>query len=220
MCKSNSLLHLGGNVALGRAHRGEGEHGHLRVLAGHKGAPRLGRGDSNLGELVGSGVDIQAAVGKQERALCAVLGGLGAHDKEGRNKLSARCGLKDLKSRTQGVCGGVAGARDQTVGVAHLNHHGAKVGGIVHLLTSLLDGHTLLGAQLGKLGCISLVLLGSLGVNNGDTRNVNLCRIAKNNEVGKVFSYDFLGSFDGTGVFALGKDDGLLVRLGGSLHAV
>ena len=48
--------------------------------------------------------------------------------------------------------GGVYRARNHTVGVAHVHHHGAEVGHVLDLFAGLLQGDTLLGAQAGKLG--------------------------------------------------------------------
>ena len=113
----------------------------------------------------------------------------------------------------------MAGAGDQAVGVAHLDHHGAEVGGVVHLLEGLGQGDTLLGAQLGELLGVGLLLLGSAGVDYGDAVNLDLIRVAQDDEVGQALLDDLLGSLDGARVLALGQDDGLLVGLGGGLHA-
>ena len=125
-----------------------------------------------------------------------------------------------MQCGAQGVGRGVACAGDQAVGVAHLDHHGAKVGGVVHLLACLGKGDALLGAKLGELGGIILFALGSAGVDNGGAGNVDLCGVAQDDEVGKAFLDNLLGSLDGAGVLTLGKNDGLLVCLGSSFHTV
>ena len=73
----------------------------------------------------------------------------------------------------------MAGAGDQAIGIAHLDHHGAKVGGVHHLGASLLDGDTLLGAELGKLLRVLLVLLGIARVDDGSAGNVDLVGVAQ-----------------------------------------
>ena len=129
-------------------------------------------------------------------------GVLGAHDEEGRDELGARGGLQDLQRGAQGVGGGVAGAGDQAVGVAHLDHHGAVVGGVVHLGAGLLDGHALLGAQLGELLRVLLVLVGAAGVDDGDARHVDLVGVAQDDQVGEALLDDDLGGLDGALVLA------------------
>ena len=177
-------------------------------------------GDGDLGELIGGRVDVEATVGEDQRAVGAELRGVGAHHEEGRDQLGARGGLEDLKRGAQGVGRGVAGAGDQAVGVAHLDHHGAKVGGVHHLGASLLDGDTLLGAELGKLLRVLLVLLGVARVDDGGAGNVDLVRVAQDDELCQALLDDFVCRDDGTRILALGQDDGLKVGLGGRLHTV
>ena len=114
----------------------------------------------------------------------------------------------------------MAGAGDQAVGVAHLDHHGAKVGGVHHLGASLLDGNALLGAELGKLLCVLLVLLGIARVDDGGAGDVDLVGIAQDDDVGQALLDDFVSRDDGARILALGQDDGLKVGLGGRLHTV
>ena len=121
----------------------------------------------------------------------------------------------------QGVGGGVAGAGDQAVGVAHLDHHGAVVGGVHDLGAGLLDGDALLGAELGELLGVGLMVggVGARGVDDGDALDVDLVGVAQDDEVRQVLLDDLLGGLDGARVLALGQHDRLLVRLGGGLHA-
>ena len=114
----------------------------------------------------------------------------------------------------------MARARDQAVGVAHLYHHRAEVGGVVHLLEGLGKGDTLLCAELGELLGVCLLALSGAGVDDGDAGDVDGRGIAKDDEVGKILLDDLLCGLDGTRILALGQDDGLLVGLGGRLHAV
>ena len=180
----------------------------------------MGRGDGDLGELVGGRVDVEAAVGEDQRAVGTELRGVGAHHEEGRDQLGARGGLEDLKRRAQGVGGGVAGAGDQAVGIAHLDHHGAKVGGVHHLGASLLDGNALLGAELGKLLRVLLVLLGIARVDDGGAGNVDLVGVAQDDDLCQALLDDLGGRDDGARILALGQDDRLKVGLGGRLHTV
>ena len=192
----------------------------MRLDVAHEGGPGVSRGDGDLGELVRGRVDVEAAVGEDQRAVGAKLRGVGAHHKEGRDQLGARGGLEDLQRGAQGVGGGVAGAGDQAVGIAHLDHHGAKVGGIHHLGASLLDGDALLGAELGKLLCVLLVLLGVARVDDGGAGNVDVIGVAQDDDVGQALLDDLVRRDDGARVLALGQDDGLKVGLGGRLHTV
>ena len=114
----------------------------------------------------------------------------------------------------------MAGAGDQAVGIAHLDHHGAKVGGVHHLGASLLDGDALLGAELGKLLRVLLVLLGVARVDDGGAGNVDVIGVAQDDDVGQALLDDLVRRDDGARVFALGQDDGLKVGLGGRLHTV
>ena len=114
----------------------------------------------------------------------------------------------------------MAGAGDQAVGVAHLDHHGAKVGGVHHLGASLLDGNALLGAELSKLLRILLVLLGIARVDDGSAGNVDLVGVAQDDELCQALLDDLGGCDDGARILALGQDDRLKVGLGGRLHTV
>ena len=114
----------------------------------------------------------------------------------------------------------MAGARYQTVSVAHLYHHGTKVGGVVELLHCLVERYALSLAQLVESVCVLVMLLCRFGVDDGCALYVNRRGVAKDNEVCQVFGHDLLGCLDGAGVFALGQYDGLLIRLGCRLHGV
>ena len=59
---------------------------------------------------IGVGVNVEAAVGKEERTVFAKLRLVRAHNEERGNKLGSRSGLDDLERRSERVCGGVAGA--------------------------------------------------------------------------------------------------------------
>ncbi len=192
----------------------------MRLDAAHKGGPGVSGGDGDLGELVGGRVDVEAAVGEDQRTVGAELRGVGAHHEEGRDQLGTRGGLKDLQRGAQGVGGGVAGAGDQAVGVTHLDHHGAKVGGVHHLGASLLDGDALLGAELGKLLRVLLVLLGIARIDDGGAGNVDLVGVAQDDDLCQALLDDLGGRDDGARILALGQDDRLKVGLGGRLHTV
>jgi len=64
------------------------------------------------------------------------------------------------------------------------------------------------------------VLAGGLRVNDGDAWDVYGGGVAKDDEIGKALADDLPGGGDGTWVIAFGQDDGLLVCLGGGLHAI
>ena len=114
----------------------------------------------------------------------------------------------------------MAGAGDQAVGVTHLDHHGAKVGGVHHLGASLLDGDALLGAELGKLLRVLLVLLGIARIDDGGAGNVDLVGVAQDDDFCQALLDDLGGRDDGARILALGQDDRLKVGLGGRLHTV
>ena len=83
----------------------------------------------------------------------------------------------------------------------------------------LLDGHALLGAELGELLGVLFVLGAALGVDHGDAGDVDLLGIAQDDQVGEILFDDDLRCVDGALIFALGQDDGLFIRLGGGFHA-
>ncbi len=186
-------------------------------LGAHEGAPGLGRGNGDLREGVGIGVLVEANVGEDEGAVVTILAVGHTHDHEAGYQLGPGGGLQDLQCGAQSVGGGVACAGDQAVGIAHLDHHGAKVGAVVHQLASLLDGHALLGAQAPELLGIDLVLGRGAGIDDGGTRHVNgHAGVVKNDQVGQILVDDLRGCLQGARIFALRKHDGLLVggRLG------
>ena len=114
----------------------------------------------------------------------------------------------------------MAGAGDQAVGIAHLDHHGAKVGSVHHLGASLLDGDALLGAELGKLLRVLLVLLGIARIDDGSAGNVDLVGVTQDDDLCQALLDDLGGCDDGARILALGQDDRLKVGLGGRLHTV
>ena len=114
----------------------------------------------------------------------------------------------------------MAGAGDQAVSVAHLDHHGAKVGGIVHLLHGLGQRDALLLAQLGEGGSVLVVLLGGARIDYGNAGDVDLGGVAKDDKVGNPLVNNLARRRNGARILALGKDDLLPVGLGGGLHTV
>ena len=211
------LLDLLGSFSSGRAHGGVGEHGHARLLI-HESAPRLRGCEGNFGKLIGVGIDVEAAVGKEERTVFAKLRFVRAHNEERGNKLGSRSGLDDLERRSERVGGGVAGAGNKAVGIAHLDHHGGKIGIVVHGFASLLNGDAFACAQLGKFLRISFMTLIGGRAYNGCTGNVNLIRISKDYKICKVFGDDDLCGRNGAGIFTFGKHDGFFISLSGCFH--
>ena len=222
LAEGNGFLHLLGGIAAGRPHRGIGEERYLGLDLAHEGLPGVGGGDGDLGELIGGGGDVEAAVGEDHGAVGAEVRRLGAHDHEGAHELGAGGGLQDLKGGAQRIGGRMARARDEAVGVAHLHHHGAVVGVIHDLRAGLLDGDPLLRAKLGELLRIGLMLggRGALGVDDLRAGHVDLGGVAQDHDIGQALRDDLLGGLDGARVLALGQHDGLQILLRRLLHAV
>ena len=92
----------------------------------------------DLGKLVGCGVDVHGRQSAKSSVPFSPYSVLSAHMmKNAETSLVPGASLHGLERGAQRVGGGVAGAGDQAVSVAHLDHHGAEVGGIVHLLHGL-----------------------------------------------------------------------------------
>ena len=142
------LAHLVHGGALAGAVGGVAQHGHLGLDAEGPGA--VGALGGDLHQLVGGGIDVDGAVAHGDDL--AAAGGVGAHqDHAGGDDLVAGLGLHQLQGGTDGVGGGVGGAAQQAVGLAHLHQHGAEVVALLQGLAALLGGHLAL-AELHHRG--------------------------------------------------------------------
>ena len=141
------VAHLVDILALAGAEGGVAQEGDLRVNAEDLGAVDGLLADLN--ELVLIGLDIDGAVGHGEHLVLAGSGGTD-HDKAGRDDLVAGLGLDELQRGTDRVGRGIGGAAEQTVGLAHLDEHGAEVVALFERGAALVGGHLAL-AQLDHL---------------------------------------------------------------------
>ena len=203
-----SLDHLVRVVVFGGAVGGVGKHCH-HGLGAHEGFPGLRGVHGDVRELLGVGLDLQAAVAEQEGAVLAVLAVGDHHDEEAADQLHARGGFEDLQAWAQDVAGGVAGARDHAVGAAGFHHEHAEEQHVAHLLGGLLEGHALVLAQLVE-GVRELVV--QVGVLRVDQRGaVELApgfldggHVAQDDQVRDALRKDGLGGFERARVVALG----------------
>ena len=141
------IAHLVDVLALAGAEGGVAQESDLRVNTEDLGA---GNGLlADLDELVLVGLDVDGAVGHGEHFVLAGGGGTD-HDEAGRDDLVARLGLDELQRGTDGIGGGVGGAAEQAVGLAHLDEHGAEVVALLERGAALVGGHLAL-AQLDHL---------------------------------------------------------------------
>ncbi|MPM83264.1 hypothetical protein SDC9_130327 [bioreactor metagenome] len=151
------IAHLVHVLTLAGAHGGIAQKCHLRVhtkLAGGTGGLQR-----NLYQFVLGGFDVDGAVAHGQNL--TVAGGGGTDQNEaGGHDLAARLGFDDLQRGTDGVGGGVGGAAQQSVGIAHLHQHGAKVVALLQGLAALCLVHLAL-AQL-KQGGNHFVHLGKI----------------------------------------------------------
>ena len=119
--------------------------------------------------------------------------------------------------------GRVGGARDHAVGVAHVDHHGAEVGHVGDLLTGLLEGDALLGAQARELFGVALEVG---GVAHGDDlgggqveaelsgARGDVVGVAHEGDVGDAGGEDLGGGLQDAVVVGFGQDDALAVGAG------
>ncbi len=221
---AGGFLNLGHVVMLGAALSGEAQHSHARLNAGQA-ARRIRRTQSNVGQLLGIGIDVNGAVGKDHDAVVAVFGLGGLHQEAGRNGLHAGLGLDDLKRRAQHIAGRMDRAGNQAVGIAHLDHHHAVVHRIGHQLGRLLLRHALGLAQLIQLLGIGRRLLGRRGVNDFHAAQAHIELFCHSLDLGRVAQHDHLGQtglgnlrsrLNVTLLFALGQHDAL--HIGRSLR--
>ena len=202
--------------------RGMRQHGHYRLGADEV-LPRPRGVHGNVGKLLGVGLNLQAAVAEQERAVLAVFAVRHHHDEEAADQLHARGGLQDLQAGAQHVAGCVARAGNHAVGTAGLHHHDAEVQHVLHRFGGLFRGHALVLAQLvervgelgGKLGRARVDQLRAFEV---APRCLDALDVAQDDEVRHILRQDSLGGFKRARVVAFCQHDGLLVGFCASDH--
>ena len=216
---AGGFLHLGDQVVLGRALGGEGEHGHARLDTRQR-AGAICRAQSDAGQLLGVGVDVHGAVGKDHHAIVAIGLVRALHQEAGRHGLDAGLGLDDLQSRAQHVARGVDGAGNEAVRVAHLHHHHAVVHGILDQFRGLLGGHALGLAQLVERRGVLFALVRGPGVDDlkalqrrARRHFLDLCRIAQQRQGGDALRNDLHRGLYVAALLALGQHDVLDVGL-------
>ena len=166
-----------------------------------------------------SGVSV--AVANDDNTVLAILRLFGDEQHGTADAGNARSALDDLQSWAQCVTRCREGTRDLSVGTFSLDNHAAQVEWVLHQLTSLLDGHALLLAQLGQqfgillaAGVVQRVDDGSLvDVLKSILLGIGLDALGVTNEddVGHVFSQYAVGSAQSALFFCLRKHDALLV---------
>ena len=108
---------------------------------------RLRRGDRNVSELFGGRF-------RDDRAVAVDQYSIGqAHQEDARDRVHTRLGLDELQRRADRVSSGVDCTGDHAVRMLQMHHHRAEVRQIRDDLPSPFDGHSLVGAQFGVLGC-------------------------------------------------------------------
>ena len=119
--------------------------------------------------------------------------------------------------------GGVHSAGNHAVGLILVNHHGAEVGVVGHLLAGLLDGHALLGAQFGVGGGEVFVVGGGGGLDDLGFVHVHaefggagldLAFVAEEDDLGHLALDEDGGGVDEAVFLAFGKHDAHHVLLG------
>ena len=135
--------------------------------------------------------------------------------------MRAGLGLDELEGGADGVCGGVGGAAQQGVGLAHLHQHGAEVVALLQSGAAVVLAH-LAPAELHHLGD-HLVHAGvGLGIEDlgpADVEavlrggGVDLVRIAHQDDVHQILLDEAGGGLLDAGIGALGEDDGAAVGL-------
>jgi len=112
----------------------------------------------------------------------------------------------------------MAGARDEPVRIAALEHERAEEGGVLRLLPCLLQGHPLGLAQLIQEVCILLQLGRGGGVDdlNALQVGVRICRLdlrllAEQDDVRDLLFHAALRRFDDALVLPLAQHDGALL---------
>ena len=143
---------------------GERAHGDAGLEAGDI-ASGLSSRDSDLSQLLGSGIRHNGAIGEDEHVGVAVGAILGEeHNKCTAHHRDARFGLEHLESSAEHMRSGAESAGHHGIGIAILDHKAAEVEGIFHLLASLLDGDALLLAKLAEEFGVGLCVSGILAV--------------------------------------------------------
>ena len=141
---------------------------------------------------------------------------VGADQNEaGGDDLAAGLGLDDLQSGTDRVGGGVGGAAQQSVGVAHLHQHGAEVVALLQQLAALVLGHLAL-AQLHHQSHHLVHLRKGLGIDDLRAADVEAgflggghhgLRIAHQDGGQEGAGQQTGGRLQNAGIRALGEDD-------------
>ena len=139
-----------------------------------------------------------------------------AHEEHARHGLDARAGADDLQRRTDGVRGGVGGARDHAVGEPGVDHHRGEVGDVENAVAGHVHRHALVLAQLGVLDRELLSVLARARVEELRPRQVDAqlvgaapdgVHISENRQVGHVTTEQTAGRVEDAVVVALGKND-------------
>ena len=126
---------------------GEGQHGHTRLFTQQLlGAATTGTGDVH--QLLGRGVDDQAAVGVDEAALHGMMRLVQRHQEEAGHQAGTRCRADELDGGTNHVGRGVHGAGHRAVHLALGHQHVGKHQGLADLGSRLLGRHALVLAML------------------------------------------------------------------------
>ncbi len=141
------------------------------------------------------------------------------HDEECRNQLRTRSRTQNLQSRTQGVCGGMAGTGNESVCFIVLEHDHTESRMVAkQRLLCLFRGHSLSLAQLIEQIHILIELCAVLRIDDSRTGDINAIRccicldllfISDEDQLCGSFSENLCSSSERTLVFRFRKDDRL-----------
>ena len=134
------------------------------------GARALFRSDGDICEFFRSGVLVNAAIGKHQRAALDVrIARFGRdHQKIAGNQRHAGHGLYDLQTGAQRIGRGMARAGNEPVGVPRFEHQHAEIGIVGGKLVRVLFGHALILSEfIQKFGVFRPLGTG-FGIDDGN----------------------------------------------------
>ena len=133
----------------------------------------------------------------------------------GTDRFDAGLALDQLQRGADGIGGGVGGAAQQAVGLAHLDQHGTEIVALGHCCTALLFGHFAL-AQFHHLGdhlvkAFIVDRVDDLGAGDVKTafrsRLVHRLRVPQQNDLENPAGQQTAGGAQDTSVGTFGKYD-------------
>jgi hypothetical protein len=178
--------------------------------------------DRDLGQRLGVGIGVDGAIGKQDGAVLAELGGFGHHQEDRGDGLDAGGGADHLKGSAQHVAGGIGRPGHGAAGIPRTHHHRSVVEVVLagQQLLRLLPGEPFFLAQLDQLVDVGFELRRILWLEQGHTveGGAQLLRlglqrlgIPQQHNLRQSVLDDLPGGLNHPVVVPLGQDDGLQV---------